>query len=256
MMENNKINTIDEISAELAGNDLVFYRRVWSTDIDVYRARLKAIGFMGMQNVLDAGCGMGQWTICLAELNEKICAIDYSSKRIEIVRQLTDKFEMTNIETKCNSIDSLDYPDNYFGGIFCYSVLYMTDYRKSLQEFYRVLKPNGKLYVCTNGLGWYLYNVMSPHNPTEDYDPVIDSINAIENSFSFLSLGKHQPGKHLFIPSSLLLKELNVIGFNNVRVGAEGTLKSDYEQNVESFFASEYRGIECVYEILANKKPI
>jgi len=34
-----------------------------------------------------------------------------------------------------------------------------TDLKRALSEFHRVLKPDGQLYVCLNGDGWYKYYI-------------------------------------------------------------------------------------------------
>ena len=42
-------------------------------DLEKYKHRLKAIGFESINGpVLDAGCGFGQWSIVLRDLNSKV----------------------------------------------------------------------------------------------------------------------------------------------------------------------------------------
>jgi ubiquinone/menaquinone biosynthesis C-methylase UbiE len=244
---------IEFASRLLSGNDLAFYQRVWRTDLETYRSRLRAIQFEGLKNVLDAGCGMGQWTLCLSGLNHHVCAIDSLSNRVETVRGILRGLGVSNVELRAQSIEALEFPDQHFDGIFCYGVLMMADFQKALREFYRVLKPGGKVYLSTTGLGWYIFNLVTPYHPAEDYDPRQMAIDALENTLAFCEEGVRRPETQLVIQSSYLKKEMEAIGFENLLVGGEGTLRLDPNPNLslKSFFASEHYGLENVYEVLA-----
>ena len=247
-------DAIETGAGYLSKNDLAFYRRVWQTDLEVYRARLRAIKFAGLENVLDAGCGMGQWTLCLAERNRHVCALDSVANRVEIVRQIMQAVGVTNAEVRKQSIEAMDFPDEYFDGIFCYQVLMMTDHRKTLREFYRVLKPGGKVYLSGTGLGWYISNLITPHNFAEDYDPRAMAVEALENTLTFFSEGVRRPDRQLILPSRLVKKEMETIGFEDVRVGGEGTLQLESGIPIQSFFPAQQHGLENVYEVLALRK--
>src|SRR6266487_4666338 len=77
------IHAIHRAAQFLTDFDLDFYRRVWATDLDIYRRRLKMIQFVGLDKVLDAGCGNGQWTLCLCESNKYVFGIDVSDTRVK-----------------------------------------------------------------------------------------------------------------------------------------------------------------------------
>jgi SAM-dependent methyltransferase len=254
MVPEDKLPEVIEFASRLlSGSDLAFYQRVWRTDLETYRSRLRAIQFEGLKNVLDAGCGMGQWTLCLSGLNHHVCAIDSSANRVETVRGILQGLGVSNVELRAQSIEALEFPDQYFDGIFCYGVLMMADYRKSLREFYRVLKPGGKVYLSTNGLGWYIFNLVTPYHPAEDFDPRQMAIDALENTLDFWGEDVRRPGKQLVIPSRCLKKEMEATGFESLLVGGEGTLRLDPNPNLslKSFFASQQYGLESVYEVLA-----
>ena len=252
MVLDRKFQAAIEMGAKfLSGNDLAFYRRVWKTDLEIYRGRLKAIEFVDLENVLDAGCGMGQWTLCLDELNHRVCALDFMENRVEIVRQIMKAASSKNVEIGKQSIEAMDFPDEHFDGIFCYGVLMMTDYRKTIREFYRVLKPGGKVYLSNTGLGWYLYNLITPYNPAENYDPRQMAMEAFENTLTFFTEGARDPVRQIILPSSLVRKEMEAIGFKEIRVGGEGTLQINPTVSIQSFFQAEQYGLESVYEVLA-----
>ncbi len=237
----------------LSGYDREFYERVWATDLDVYRERLKALGFEGLDDILDAGSGNGQWTLCLAERNTHVSAIDVSESRLNATKCLLDHLGVRNCDLINGTIESCELPDSAFDAIFSYSVLYFTDHRHSLREFFRVLKPGGVIYVCTNGLGWYIYNLLTPHNPSSDFDIREMAIEAIGNTFEFLAEGHRQPNAQLAISSQMLGSEAAAAGFADITLGGEGTLASRPGFTPQSFFESRYHGLEGVYEMLATK---
>jgi SAM-dependent methyltransferase len=241
-------------AAELVGNDFDFYRRVWSTDLDIYRVRLSRLGFSRMTRVLDAGAGFGQWTMCLSESNQHVVAVDASPTRVKAVRAIAEALGLTNVTVARQSLESLDFPDNAFDCIFCYSVLYLTDYRKTVREFARVLQPGGRLYICSNGWGWYIYNLIRKHNPSHLFNPRTMAASTIAHTFTFAITGNKQPERQLIVSGRHLRKYLENNRFEAVTLGGEGTLPLSADENVRRFYASHYLGLECVYEILAQRK--
>lgn len=238
----------------LQGLDLEFYHRVWATDLGVYHARIKAIEFVNMGRVLDAGSGMGQWTLCLSQHNNQVHGIDLSLVRVEAQEAIMRELGATNVEISQQSVEQLGYADRTFDGVFSYSVLYMTDYRKTLREFHRILKPGGRLYICSNGLGWYVHNLITPHNPSPNHDPRQMAISAISNTFVFLTQGRYSSEGELIIPGKMVKAHLESIGFDKVLLAGEGTTRLRKDINVLPFYESHYRGLENVYELLAWRR--
>ena len=120
--------------------DLDFYWRVWEKDISIYVNRLRLIEFENMEKVLDAGSGMGQWTVSLSLINKYVCSIEINENRVNVIKNITKLLDINNVEILNQSIEDIEYPDKSFDGIFCYSVLYLSDFKKSLNEFARLLK--------------------------------------------------------------------------------------------------------------------
>ena len=161
----------DPHKKKLGDNDTLFLDRVFAGGIGPYESRLKSLGFIGKAHVLDAGCGFGQWSLALSALNKQISACDISPLRIDFLREIISEANISNIAPLCSGIDKLPYSDNSFDVVFCYGVIFLTPWRKSLAELARVLKKNGVLYVNANGLGWYLFLLQEEHNKAKDYDP-------------------------------------------------------------------------------------
>ncbi|MBL8827808.1 MAG: class I SAM-dependent methyltransferase, partial [Planctomycetaceae bacterium] len=121
-----------------------------------YAERVKQLGFANLGVVADVGCGYGQWSAALAEVNEAVIGLDLHHGRLGIGRAFADSLNLKNVDfARANGL-KLPLADESVDGLFCYGVFMFMDRRLALDEFRRVLKPGGKLYVCTNGLGWWL----------------------------------------------------------------------------------------------------
>jgi len=99
---------------------------------------------------LDAGCGTGTLSRCLAERGCRVLGVDASRKMIEVATLLaqektcTGQLSFEHVET----IAKLELADNSLDGILCSSVLeYASDPNACLTEFARVLRSGGALLV-------------------------------------------------------------------------------------------------------------
>jgi ubiquinone/menaquinone biosynthesis C-methylase UbiE len=89
--------------------------------------------------ILDAGCGPGLYAQKLKKINDNILGLD-----------LTDIHEKTKNEIPfcLGSITSLPIKTNSIDFIYCLTVLqYIEDDAQAIHEFYRILKPKGKLFI-------------------------------------------------------------------------------------------------------------
>lgn len=245
---------VEKFNKSLSGNDKFFFSRVWDTPSEVYNNRLRAIGFEGLDTVLDAGFGMGQWLPKLSELNSNILGLEIDPSRFELVKKIINELQLENIKIEAGSIENLPYEDSSVDGIFSYSVIFHVDIKKALKEFYRVLKPQGKLYFTCNGLGWYLMCMVEEHNKSDSYNPREMAIKTIENTFTFLNEGVNEHGQLIFTPK-MVQKELEDAGFEIVSLDGEGKTKINPDIDSKSFYQNEfYADRRMVYEVLAMKK--
>lgn len=138
--------------------DLADWLRDWSLvqvdrTQDYYISRIAQLGMQG-ERVLDAGCGMGNWSMGLARHYQRVDAIEIDRARLDVLKAVCPQFN-GRIVPEVGSVHELPYPEATFDGVFCNGVLFVTNYRKTLAEFKRVLKPGGQLYVTYCGMEWW-----------------------------------------------------------------------------------------------------
>jgi len=89
--------------------------------------------------ILDAGCGPGIYARKLKKINDNIVGLD-----------LTNVYEKNENEVPfcLGSITHLPIKSNSIDFIYCLTVLqYIEDDATAIHEFYRILKPKGKLFI-------------------------------------------------------------------------------------------------------------
>jgi ubiquinone/menaquinone biosynthesis C-methylase UbiE len=94
--------------------------------------------------VLDAGCGPGKYTEFFAKNGFKATGIDSAPGMIEKAR------ENEKGRYREEDVRDLNFPDEVFDGIWCNTVMQFLqpeEMTEALEEFYRVLKPEGILYI-------------------------------------------------------------------------------------------------------------
>lgn len=100
------------------------------------------------QTVLDYGCGIGSFTLPLADLvgeNGKVIALDMEPSAIQIVEKVARRKNLTNITT-VQSDCGTNLDDQSVDTVLFIGVLpYLQDPLPVLRELHRVLKPDGLL---------------------------------------------------------------------------------------------------------------
>ncbi|MCS7205832.1 MAG: methyltransferase domain-containing protein [Leptospiraceae bacterium] len=95
---------------------------------------------------LDAGCGQGWYVKEMMNIGYQMYGIDFSEKQLQKAKELTKNPNLFH-----GSITELPFPDEYFDFIYTINVLHHLPTKeeqiKALNEFYRVLKPKGKLII-------------------------------------------------------------------------------------------------------------
>ncbi len=209
-----------------------------------YLKRIKHLGITNCDRVLDAGCGMGQWSVAFAKLNNKVEGIDVDSGRLFVANEL---IKSTKLESKVNfqyaSLEEIPFQANSFDAVFCYSVIMLTSVKKSLKEFNRVLKPGGKLYVMTDLWPWYLRMIRKD----------------ARSIYSILKMAILQitMSKKYFFSEKWFLKQVKNAGFENIDSKLEGYasfVANSASPTPDIIFYNSLEGKKkALIEIIANK---
>jgi SAM-dependent methyltransferase len=241
-----------DFAGQINHNDHLFLKRIFGNGIEKYRNRLRAIGFYGLETILDAGCGYGQWSLALSEMNESVVCCDSSVLRIKFLERLAKYLGISNLRCEHISIENTPYADTSFDAIFCYQAIYCTPWKKTLKEFERILRPGARIYLCANSLGWYVFLYEAEHNKAFDYDPKEVAAYAMLQTLNYDRKGFFEMGSNLIIEKDAMISELENLGLTVVQAGSEGSIHtSKSEERPIPFFASRYCGLDTVFEVLA-----
>lgn len=233
-------------------NSRGFFERVYTQPLTTYSSRLAALGFVGFERVLDAGCGFGQWTVAMSLQNEFIDAIDIDGERIGLLRTIAEQGGLTSISPIQASLETYK-GDRQYDAIFCYSAVYMTDVPRAIQNLTSNLAPGGVIYFNTNDLGWYLYNICQGHNDSLDFSSQEFGIAVISNTLSWLNSGSRSNLFPVITTQNQFLSDLRKAGLSVVAHGPDGSINLG-EQPTDSFFESEFMGVTSVFEVLCRKE--
>lgn len=130
-------------------------------------------------NILEVGCGAGDFAIHLSKQKAIVTAVDFSTKAIEIAKEKS-KAQSELIDFQVADAQSLPFAANSFDLIFsCECLEHVPDPQKALNEFYRVLKPSGSLILTTENysnamiLGWIVaWLRKEPFNSGTEAQPI------------------------------------------------------------------------------------
>ena len=240
---------------EIDNPNLDFLRRIYSDGITKYEERIVKFGMSGAEKILDAGAGFGQWSCALAQHNKFVVSVELDEFRQHVSEQIFKHAKIDNIASQVASVESLPFENESFDKVLCYGVALITDWKKTLSELSRVLKPGGLLYINMNGEGWYDFLTETNHNATEGYNPADVVAQAKENTERY-NRGEMVDNRYRDIITSR--EELSFEHFKNnlipISICNEGeTNLGETYVDADHFFKPRVNGKDCVYEIVSRK---
>ena len=151
-----------------------FYKAIYNSSEDFLKY-LKSYAKDSL--ILDYGCGIGSFVKKVAEYNpKKITGIDISEISIEKAKRNTKDLKIKT-DFKVENCEKTSFNNNSFDIIYGTGVIHHLQIEKSLDEIFRILKPNGNLLFIeplgTNPI-INLYRKLTPKARSVDEHPLIE----------------------------------------------------------------------------------
>jgi len=128
-----------------------FLNHFLSLGIDIYWRKkfIRQLNIDKNSIILDVACGTGDISFEIEKkFSANVTGIDISPKMIEIARKKAEKKNINKIDFIIGDAEDLPIKTNSIDNItISYGFRNISNYEKALAEFYRVLKPEGKLGI-------------------------------------------------------------------------------------------------------------
>lgn len=215
--------------------------------LDYYARRLRMIGFTGGERVLDAACGIGQWSLALAESYREVEGVDINPGRLLVARALAIEQGRSNCSFSYAPLERLPQRDESFDAIFCYGAFMFTDMPTTLREFRRVLRPGGRLYVNANSTGWYAHLLI-------DRGLRRRSLSMVRASLRMIGRTVRGHTSQVMVREKWLIAAVKAAGLKVHALGAEGTLQlTPGVDPVPPAYPPKYYGRTSILELVAER---
>ena len=97
-------------------------------------------------SILDVGCAWGRMFDLFYDYELDVYGVDISEIMIKECINNWEKDNNVN-NFKVSEAENIPFPDNHFDNVVCFATFDATYQDKALKEFFRVLKPEGNLYI-------------------------------------------------------------------------------------------------------------
>lgn len=211
-----------------------------------YLKRLEKLGIKGKIRVLDLACGMGQWSIALAELNQKIDGVDLSSDRIEFAKRLAAAHQRSNCCFQIGSMENIPFADQTFDAVFCYGAFMFANMPVALKEIRRVCAPGAIIYLNANSFGWYLHLLFDRGILVGNWQMARTSIRMMWRGVRTL-WSSAEPLTQMMVLPLHMRRLASSEGLEIVGQGPEGTIGAE-NSDVEPAYPKKFYGFTGILE--------
>lgn len=139
----------NNLESYLAEATVEYYKNLAESGLFFYEESLIKNFFIQGSCVIDIGCGAGRTTVALKSMGYNVIGMDYSSKMIEVAKEIDPE-----IEYCVQDVRNMDYLEKDFDcALFSFNGLMLLetykDRAKALLEINRILKPEGVFFFTT-----------------------------------------------------------------------------------------------------------
>ena len=109
-------------------------------------------GFAAGSRILDGGCGLGAWTVLLADRGFAVTGLDISQRTVARLKKLLPRYAFA-----CGDIRHTGFPDAYFDAYLSWGTFehFESGLEECINEAHRILKPGGFLFVSVPFQSWW-----------------------------------------------------------------------------------------------------
>jgi len=185
------------------------------------------------ERILEAGCGTGNLALKIKERGGDVIGVDNCKEALEIYKKKDPNAKVVLADLR----EKLPFPDNFFDKITCNNTLYAIPKEKQLnvlKEFYRILKPGGKIVIV---------------NPIKGAKPIKIYFEGIKKSLK--KLGLFNTIKNVI---SMFIPTIKILAYNHLikKESKEGSYHFFYiNEQTEMLKKAGFRNLEkekLVYE--------
>jgi len=127
------------------------------------------------RDVLEYGCGYGNFCFALADAGGRVTGIDISPKSIEVARKTASTRGYLNMRFAVMDAENMDFQDGTFDVVVGSAILHHLDLERCSAEIMRVLKPGGRalfLEPLGHNPALNLFRKLTPSYRTDDEHPL------------------------------------------------------------------------------------
>jgi SAM-dependent methyltransferase len=109
--------------------------------------------------VLDCGCGPGSITLGIARAVSpaEVVGVDFAESQILRAKEASAERAIANVRFVAASCYALPFDNDSFDCVFSHALLeHLAEPHRALREFHRVLKPGGRVGVCSPDWGGFV----------------------------------------------------------------------------------------------------
>jgi SAM-dependent methyltransferase len=153
-------------------------------------------------SILDAGCGMGEWTVYLNQLGYPTTGLDISKETIQRLQSIFPQYKFAR-----GDIRKTGFPDESFDFLFSWGAFehFENGPGECLKESFRILKPGGCLLISV---------------PFDNWRHVLKSMCSLDHSDPHYHPDKDYPGPMRFyqwrFTKSEIEQEVVMAGFKTL----------------------------------------